>query len=127
MHAVLIHSIKVAFESIHVTGPETAELSQPVIHLPKRFGFQPVEAALCVHRGFHETGVAQHAQVLRHSRLWHTKLTLDLSHRLLRGDQKTQDRAAVRFGNDFEYGFHALYILYMAYTCQGIFTQSTRL
>jgi hypothetical protein len=73
----------VAFESIDVSGPEAAELSQPGIDLLKGFGFQAVKAALCVHRGFHETGLAQHAQVLGHSRLGHAQLTLDLSHRLL--------------------------------------------
>ena len=71
-----------AFESIHVSGPEPTERRQPGIHLLKWFRLQPVEAALCVHRGFHETGLAQHAQVLRHGRLRHTKLTLDLSDRL---------------------------------------------
>jgi len=53
-----------AFESIYVSGPEPAELRQPVIHLLKRFRFQAVETALCVHRGFHETGLSQHSQVL---------------------------------------------------------------
>jgi len=79
----LIHAVKVAFESIYVSGPEPTERSQPGIDLLKWFRFQPVETALCVHRGFHETGVAQHSQVLRHGRLRHTKLTLDFSHRLL--------------------------------------------
>jgi len=60
----MIHAVEVAFESIYVSGPEAAELSQPGIHLPKWFRFQPVETALCVHRGFHETGVAQHSKVL---------------------------------------------------------------
>ena len=64
IHAVAIHPIKVAFESIHVSGPEAAELSQPGIHLSKWFWFQPVETALRVHRGFDETGIAQHSQVL---------------------------------------------------------------
>ena len=70
-------------ESIYVSGPEPAELSQPGIDLPKRFWLQLVETALCVHCRLHESGVAQHAQVLRHGRLRHTKLTLDLSNRLL--------------------------------------------
>ena len=78
-----IHAIKVAFESIQVSGPEPAERSQPGIQLLQRFGFQPVETALCVHLRFHETGIAQHTQVLGHGRLRHAKLTLDLSHRLL--------------------------------------------
>ena len=60
----LIHAIEVPFESIHVSGPEPAERSQPGIQLLERFRFQPVETALCVHRGLDETGVAQHAQVL---------------------------------------------------------------
>jgi len=72
-----------AFESIYVSGPEPAERSQPGIHLLKWSGFQPVETSLCVHRGFYESGVSQHSQVLGHRRLRHTKLTLDLSNRLL--------------------------------------------
>jgi hypothetical protein len=62
--AVVIHTIKVAFEGIHVSRPEAAELSQPRVHLSKWFWLQPVETALCVHRGFDEPGVAQHSQVL---------------------------------------------------------------
>ena len=79
----LIHAVEVAFESIHVSRPEPAKRSQPGIQLLKWFRFQPVETALCVHRGFHETGLAQHSQVLGYGRLRHAKLTLDLSHRLL--------------------------------------------
>ena len=64
VYAVVIHTIKVAFESIQVSRPETAELGQPGIDLLKWFRFEPVETALRVHRGFHETGLAQHSQVL---------------------------------------------------------------
>jgi hypothetical protein len=60
----LIHAVEVAFESIYVSGPEAAELSQPRVDLLKWFRLQPVETALRVHRGFHETGVTQHSQVL---------------------------------------------------------------
>jgi hypothetical protein len=60
----LIHAIEVVFESIYVSGPEPTEWSQPGIDLPKWFSLQSVETALCVHRGFHETGLAQHPQVL---------------------------------------------------------------
>jgi hypothetical protein len=57
-------AVEVAFESIYVSGPEPTELSQPGIHLLKWFRFQSVETALCVHRGFYETGLSQHPQVL---------------------------------------------------------------
>jgi hypothetical protein len=60
----LIHAVEVAFESIYMSGPEPAERSQPGIHLLKRFRFQTVETALRVHRGFYETGLSQHSQVL---------------------------------------------------------------
>jgi len=60
----LIHAVEVAFESIYVSGPEPTELSQPGIDLLKWFRSQPVETTLCVHRGFHETGLSQHSQVL---------------------------------------------------------------
>ena len=83
-----LDTIEVAFESIYVGGPEAAELSQPGIDLLKWFRLQPVETALCVHRRFDETGIAQHAQVLGHGRLRHTKLVLNLSHRLLGRDQE---------------------------------------
>jgi len=78
-----MHAVEVAFESIDVSGPEAAELSEPLIDLLERLWFQPVEAALAVDCRFDETGVAQHAQVLGDGRLRHAKLALDLAHRLL--------------------------------------------
>jgi hypothetical protein len=53
----LIHAIEVAFESVYVRRPKPSELSQPFIDLLKRFRFQTVETALCVHGGLHETGI----------------------------------------------------------------------
>ena len=66
-----------------MSGPEVTERSQPGVELLKRFVFQLVETTLSIHGAFHETGVAEHAQVLRYSRLRHAELTLDLAHRLL--------------------------------------------
>ena len=116
-----MHAVEVAFESIYVRRPEPTELFQPGIHLLEWFGLQSVETALCVDRGFHETGLAQHAQVLRDGRLRHPQLALDLSNRLLGQDQEAQDRAAVRLRDDFEDGLHYLNILNRAYACQGIY------
>src|SRR5437764_3941389 len=110
-----------ALESIHVSGPEPAEWSQPGIDLLKWLGSQPVKPALCVDRGFDESGLAQHPQVLRHRRLGHTKATLDLPNRLLGRDQEPQYRPAIRLGDDFEYRCHPPNILGGAYACQGIY------
>jgi hypothetical protein len=63
LYAILIHPIKVAFERIHVSGPEPAELGQPGIQLLERSGFQSIDTALRVHSGFDETSFAQNAQV----------------------------------------------------------------
>jgi len=60
----LTHAVEVAFEGIDMSGPEPTELGQPGAYLVKWFRLQSVEAALSVHRGFHETGLAQHSQVL---------------------------------------------------------------
>src|SRR5580700_6985830 len=49
-----MHAVEVAFERIHVSGPEPAELRQPGVHLLEWFRSQPVETTLRVDRGFHE-------------------------------------------------------------------------
>jgi hypothetical protein len=61
---IVIHTIEVAFEGIDVSGPEPAELRQPLVELLKWSGLQAINTALCVHGGFHETGVAQDSQML---------------------------------------------------------------
>jgi len=115
-----MHAVEMALEGIDVRGPEAAELRQPRIELLEGFRFQAVETALRVDGGFNETGVTQHAQVLGDGGLRHAKPALDLSHGLLRGAEEAEDGAAIRLGNDFEGGLHSLYILNLAYTCQGI-------
>lgn len=67
---------------IQVSRPQTAELGQPVVDFAEGFCFQSIEPPLCIHSGFHKTGIAQHAQVFGHRRLRHSKLALDLSYRL---------------------------------------------
>jgi hypothetical protein len=60
----VLQTVEVAFKGIYVGRPEQAERSQPRIDLLKWFWPQPVKTALCVDRGFHETSLAQHSQVL---------------------------------------------------------------
>jgi hypothetical protein len=81
----------VAFESIHVCRPEPAERSQPGIHFLKWFGSQPVETALCVHRGFDETGLSEYSQVLGNRGLWQSQLLFDITYGSLGGREQTQD------------------------------------
>ena len=60
----MIHVVEMVFKIIYMSGPESSERSQPGIHVLKGFRFQPVETALCVHRGFYETGLSQNSQML---------------------------------------------------------------
>ena len=100
--AGLLHPVEVALQSVQMSGPEPAERSQPFIQFLKRFRSEAIKTSLCIHGGLHKAGLAQHSQVLGYGRLRHPKLTFDLAHRLLGRDQQAQDRATVRFRNDFK-------------------------
>src|SRR5579863_2819615 len=104
-----------ALECIEVRRPEAAEGLDPGVQLPKRLRPQAIQPALRVHGRLHETGLSQHPQVLRDSRLRHAELALDLAHRTMRREQQVQNGAAVWLGNDFEDRFHAF-----LYTSMGI-------
>ena len=106
-------------------GPEFAELVEPRIQFLETVRIQPVETALRVDVRLDETGLAQHAQVLRHGRLRHAKPALDFADRLLGRGQQAQDRPAVRLDDDFKYGCHGLYIPQKEYTCKGIYTDQS--
>jgi len=96
----LIHAFEVAFESIYVSGPEPTERSEPGIDLLEWFGSQPVDTTLCVHRGFHETGLSQHSQVLGNGGLRQSQPLLNITYGSLGGREQTQDGAAARLGKD---------------------------
>ena len=61
---ILVYTGEPLKEGIEVSGPEPAKRSQPGIHFLKWFWLQAVETALGIHGGLHETGLAQHPQVL---------------------------------------------------------------
>jgi len=109
-------AVEVAFQSIDALGPEAAELRQPFIDFLERLGFDSVEAALRIHRGFDEAGVAEHPQVLGDGWLRHAQPTLDFANGLLVRGKKTEDGAPVGLGNDGEGRFHV-----SVYTSTGIY------
>jgi len=98
----LIQAVEVAFERIYVSRPEPTERSQPGIDLPKWFGSQPVETALCVHGEFHETGLSEYSQVLGNRGLRQSQLLFEITYGSLGGREQTQDGAAARLGDDGE-------------------------
>ena len=60
--------------------------------------------------GLGRPSVAQDAQMLRHRRLRHTQLLLDVPHGLLGYGQQAQDGPAIWLTEDSEGGFHTKYI-----------------
>jgi len=112
--------VEMAFERIEMRGPELTEWRQPGIHLLEWFRFEPVQTALCIHRGFYEASLTQHAQVFGYGRLRHAKLPLNVPHGLIGRDEKTEDCAAIWLSNNSKRRFHITYILVHVYTCQGI-------
>ena len=115
-----MHAIEVAFESIHVGVPEAAELGQPGVHLLEALGLKAVEAALRVDGGFDEAGLAQDAEVFGNGGLGHAEAALDVADRVFGGGEQAEDGAAIGLGDDFEGGFHTLYIPICVYSRQGI-------
>ena len=113
-------------QRIEVSGPKPPKRRQPVIDFSKRFRLQPVHTALRVDRGFHDPGLAQHAQVLRHHRLRHSQPAFDFADRLFRRDQEAQNGATVRLRDEFKDGRHAACIPNTVYTCQGIYAPPMR-
>src|SRR6185295_9915401 len=79
----LSHSVEVAFERIHVSGPKPPERRQPGVQFLQRRRGEAVQSALGIHLRLHEAGVTQYPEVLRDRRLRHAELTLDLTDRLL--------------------------------------------
>ena len=114
-----MHAVEMTFERVDVRRPQSAKRRQPGVDLLKRLRFQAIQTPLRVDGGFDEAGLAQHPEMLRHRRLRHPKLTLDLPDRLFRGDQQAEDGPAVRLRDDLEDGFHVRYMPRMAYACQG--------
>ena len=115
------HSVEVAFERIHVLGPESPERGEPIIQFLQRLWAQAIETPLRIHGGLDEARLAEHAQVLGDSGLRHAQLPLDVANGLLRRDEQTEDGAPVGLRNDFENRFHAsLYTSYGIYVSRHI-------
>ena len=118
----MIHAVEVAFQSIHVGGPEAAELiHMPCIHLLERFRFQACRdgAARPPWTLQNRPPAALADALTRKSAARIAKLTtLDLSNGLFCCNQETQYRAA-GFGSamisnadshSFTYTRHSIYL-----------------
>lgn len=114
-------AVEVAFEGIEVSGPEAAKRGKPFVDFLKGLGFEAVEAALGIDRGFDEACVTKDAEVFGNGGLRHAQLALDFADGLLGRHEQAQDCATVWLRDNFEDGLHTPFILLFVYACQGIF------
>ena len=63
--------------------PVALEGRGPLVQRTNRLGVGPIELLATLAAHVDEAYIPQNAQVLRHGRLRHAELTLDLAHRLL--------------------------------------------
>jgi hypothetical protein len=103
---LVLHPLKVPLEAVESLIPESPVGLDPCIDLAKRLRPQPVEASLGIDADVDESRVAEHAEVLRDGRLAHRQPVHELAHGSLSVAQQVEDAAAVRFGEELEWGDH---------------------
>ncbi len=86
-----------AFERIDVGIPELAELIEPGIDFPERFGANAIDAALCIYPNVDEAGFSKDAQVFGDGR-WDNPRVCSISP-TDRSDEASRLRIARRFGS----------------------------
>lgn len=107
-------------EPVQVRVPDPPVRLEPGIELLQRRAVQLVHAPLRVRPRNHETGLAQHPQMLRGARLAEAE-TLDQLADLTRAlSEKLQHSASVRIGERGPGRSHEPYITKSLYVCQGM-------
>ena len=94
--------VEVAFEGVEPGGPRAPVRGEPGVHLGERFEAQFVDAALRLHAGPDEPGVAQYPQVLGRPGLREPKGLDEFAHRARALQKQVQDAAAGGLGEDGE-------------------------
>lgn len=111
---------EIALEVREALIPQRSEVLEPLVEVAEWFGPQRIEALLRTRVDVHQTGVAQHAQVLRDLRLIELESCADRPDGLRSAAQELDDAEAVRFGECGESLKHGLYMHTCVYTCQVI-------
>src|SRR5688572_25599329 len=107
-------------QPIHPVSHRAPERLQPCVELVERLGPQFVDALLRDRTDVDQTGVAEHAEVLRHLRLTQPEALRDLPYRARPIAEQLDDAETVRFGQCRQRGVHAANIPLGEYSCQGI-------
>jgi len=111
------------FEPVQAGAPHFPVRLKPLVELDQRFKAKAVEALLAVGADGNQTGIAQHAKLLRNRRLCHGEPSDQGVHGLLSVEQLVEDLPAAPLRDDFE-GFpgdHPSSMPQRVYVCQGIY------
>ena len=111
------------FEPVQAGAPHFPVGLKPLVELDQRFKAKAVEALLAVGADGNQTGIAQHAKLLRNRRLCHGEPSDQGVHGLLSVEQLVEDLPAAPLRDDFEgfSGDHSSSMLQQIYVCQGIY------
>jgi hypothetical protein len=93
-------------EALEIALPKALVFLQPHIELAKRRGPQFINAALSVHADFHQSGIAEHAEMFRDLRLAEAQALDQISDGLRPGAQEFDDFEAVGLGERSQRGDH---------------------
>ena len=89
-------------ERIETSGPMRSIRLQPRIKFHQRFGSKPIDPPLRITAHLDQTGIAQHLQMARHTRLMHPDLADQIGDRALAFANRIKDPPPSRFGDHFE-------------------------
>src|SRR5919197_1019322 len=111
--------VEVALQRIEAPRPHRAIRLEPRVDLPQWVRTHPVETTLRVGARLHETGVAQHSEMLGHRRLADVQRIHQISDRALALPQQVEDQPAIRLRHHLERTRrHSTNIPSRLYNCQ---------
>ena len=116
------------FEPVQAGAPHFPVRLKPLVEFDQRFKAKAVEALLAVGADGNQTGIAQHAKLLRNRRLCHGEPSDQGVHGLLSVEQLVEDLPAAPLRDDFEgfSGDHPSSMLQQVYVCQVMYRASER-
>jgi hypothetical protein len=94
--------VEVVFESIKMCHPKLPIRREPVIELSPGLGSDPVQSALRIGPGVHQSGLLEDPQVLRYGRLAEAEVINQLAHRPLSIPKQTDNCESLRVTQDLQ-------------------------
>src|SRR6516162_1364137 len=98
----LLFNLGAVFDAAQLMTPEALEGARPFVEWPDGFRVGAIEHSAAVAARAHETGLAEHAKVLRHGRLLELQAVHDVPDRTLLEREKVEDLSPTWLGDGVE-------------------------